>query len=337
MHIRVVEDARYPTTPPPPDSAPENKKERVILLAVRSGTGRVRMHKARENVNGSFSIGKTWNFEELSAIESYANRQAKNDQEAQMFGWGGDAGFTVTLLKPYFWKTNSAREKSYFIASLAKIYKRYTGGRLPDLIGFTPTELEQIHAIADQTSASAGQRPSSRQGGPMIAGRGRAGSNLDPSQRPSYSPEASFNGSADSPSIPAPLNSRRSPFSSAQDLRPSQQTPDSLRAAPLRHSPSREHTRQFDSATPPNRLGTPQSSNSELPPGRSETPESLRSGGPRRGVGYFPNQSENSVSREAPSTNGLGISQGYGGIRKPNGDSSSRCKQDNLVYYSSSR
>ena len=68
-HIRIQEDSAHPSSPPPPDSPPENRKPRLIIIAVRS-TGRVRMHKARENNNGSFSIGKTWNLEELSAIES---------------------------------------------------------------------------------------------------------------------------------------------------------------------------------------------------------------------------------------------------------------------------
>jgi hypothetical protein len=67
-HIRIQEDSVHPSSPPPPDSPPENRKPRLIIIAVRS-TGRVRMHKARENNNGSFSIGKTWNLEELSAIQ----------------------------------------------------------------------------------------------------------------------------------------------------------------------------------------------------------------------------------------------------------------------------
>jgi hypothetical protein len=65
-HIRIQEDSVHSSSPPPPDSPPENRKPRLIIIAVRS-TGRVRMHKARENNNGSFSIGKTWNLEELSA------------------------------------------------------------------------------------------------------------------------------------------------------------------------------------------------------------------------------------------------------------------------------
>jgi exocyst complex component 1 len=292
------------------------------------------MHKARENTNGTFSVGKTWNFEELSAIESFAGRQSRNEQEAQSFKWAGETGFTVTLIKPYFWQTNSLKEKSYFIACLAKVYKKYTGGQLPDLIGFTPTELEQIQSYADQTASSA-QRPPSRQAGPIGAGRGRVVPSPDSGQqRPIYSPEPSFSGSADSPSMPAPLNSRRSPFNSTQDLRPSQpQPPDSLLAGSLRQTSSREPIRQYGSSTPPNRL-TPQSSNSEFPPGpgREGTPDSLRTGTGRRGATAFASQPEPLVAREPASTNGLGISHGFGTARnKTNGDISSRCKSNCVI------
>lgn len=68
-HIRITEDAAYPSSPAPPNSAPDNKKARVIIVAVRR-SGRVRMHKARENSDGSFSIGKTWMLDDLSAIQT---------------------------------------------------------------------------------------------------------------------------------------------------------------------------------------------------------------------------------------------------------------------------
>src|SRR5215813_1068267 len=53
-HVRVLEDGSYPSSPPPPDSPQANKKSRVILVAVRR-SGKVRVHKARENPTGTFS------------------------------------------------------------------------------------------------------------------------------------------------------------------------------------------------------------------------------------------------------------------------------------------
>ncbi|KAK1579809.1 exocyst complex component Sec3 [Colletotrichum navitas] len=139
-HIRITEYSSHPTSPPPPQArTPETQKPRVIIVAVRK-SGRVRMHKTKENANGSFSIGKTWNLDDLSAIESFTGPSANpNFRE-----WAGDTGFVVTLGKPYFWNAQSDKEKKFFIASLAKIYGKYTGGKTPELLGFDPSEIAQI-------------------------------------------------------------------------------------------------------------------------------------------------------------------------------------------------
>lgn len=142
-HVRVAEDAMYPSSPPPPDSAPNNKKNRLILVAVRK-SGRVRVHKARENPSGSFSIGKTWPLDELANIHIYAGVNPMSDREAMEKQWAGDLGFTVTLGKPYYWQAPTAKEKDFFIASLIKIYKKYTNGKTPELTGFLQHQLEQF-------------------------------------------------------------------------------------------------------------------------------------------------------------------------------------------------
>ncbi|KAI6850125.1 hypothetical protein KC332_g183 [Hortaea werneckii] len=144
-HIRITEDAAYPSSPPPPDSAGSNKKPRLIIIAVRS-TGRVRMHKARENNNGSFSIGKTWNLEELTAIEAYANcpNPPRSNREADWRQWAGAVGFTVTITKPYYWQAGTSKEKDFFIASTVKIYRKYTKGQVPELKGFDDPTRSQI-------------------------------------------------------------------------------------------------------------------------------------------------------------------------------------------------
>ena|SRR2546421_6252435 len=86
-HVRIIEDAAYPSSPPPANSSPENKKDRAIIIAVRK-SGKVRVHKARENPSGTFSIGKTWDLDSLGPIQSYHELVP-------------DVGFSVSLGKPY--------------------------------------------------------------------------------------------------------------------------------------------------------------------------------------------------------------------------------------------
>src|SRR5258708_3216666 len=51
-HIRITEDATSPSAPPDGTSHPDNKKPRIVVIAVRK-SGRVRVHKGRSNENGS--------------------------------------------------------------------------------------------------------------------------------------------------------------------------------------------------------------------------------------------------------------------------------------------
>jgi hypothetical protein len=142
-HIRIVEDAAYPSSAPPPNADPNAKKPRLIIVAVRK-SGRVRMHKARENANGSFSIGKTWMLDDLSAVQSFTSLAPGSAEEEQQKQWAGGNGFIVTIGKPYYWQANTPKEKQFFIASLVKIYTKYTGGKAPELVGFEPRERDQL-------------------------------------------------------------------------------------------------------------------------------------------------------------------------------------------------
>ena len=164
-HIRIVEDAAYPSSPPPLESPPDNKKARVIIVAVRR-SGRVRMHKARENANGTFSIGKTWVLDDLDMIESFTNVVPQTAEQQQNKSRAGPTGFIVTVQKPYYWRANTAKEKDFFIFSLIKIYKKYTGGKLPQLIGFSSQELDQLGgASAPQNGVTPAARPNIPVGG----------------------------------------------------------------------------------------------------------------------------------------------------------------------------
>ncbi|CAK7212021.1 hypothetical protein SCUCBS95973_001321 [Sporothrix curviconia] len=145
-HIRIHEYSSHPTSPPPPQSrTPQSEKHRVIIVAVRK-SGRVRVHKSKENANGTFSIGKTWDLNDLSAIESYTAANVSPDFRQ----WAGNVGFLITLGKPYYWQAQTDKEKRFFIASLLKIYGKYSGGKVPLLTGFDAYELEQIQGGAQR-------------------------------------------------------------------------------------------------------------------------------------------------------------------------------------------
>jgi len=217
----------YPSQPPPPDAHLDQKKARVILVAVRK-SGRVRVHKARENANGTYSIGKTWNLDDLQQIETH---QAPHDK-----------GFTVTLMKPYFWQANSTKEKDFFIQSLIKIYKKYTGGKLPALVGFDSTESAQLGESGPPAvaSASSSVRSAPRETPPPPGGQRDEGNVQTPQiQTP---PQTAG---------PVTLNNR--------PLRPQQSTP-SIRAGD-----------NHMASPPPSSLRSMQSA-TNLSPGRPQNP-----------------------------------------------------------------
>ena len=120
----------------------------------------MRMHKARENANGTFSIGKTWVLDDLDVIESFTNVVPQTAEQQQDKSRAGPTGFIVTVQKPYYWRANTAKEKDFFIFSLIKIYKKYTGGKLPQLIGFSSQELDQLGGTSGpQNSVAPAARP----------------------------------------------------------------------------------------------------------------------------------------------------------------------------------
>ncbi|KAG9236351.1 exocyst complex component Sec3-domain-containing protein [Amylocarpus encephaloides] len=168
-HIRIIEDAAFPSTPPPPNSNPGTKKPRLIIVAVRK-SGRVRMHKARENANGSFSIGKTWMLDDLTGVKSFNGVVPMTTEEENHKQWARGEGFVVNIGKPYYWQANTQKEKQFFIASLVKIYTKYTGGKSPNLDGFETRERDQLLGVS---AAARPVPPSLQPAGP-------------PPSRPSY-------------------------------------------------------------------------------------------------------------------------------------------------------
>ncbi|KDB25668.1 hypothetical protein H109_02500 [Trichophyton interdigitale MR816] len=240
-HIRITEDAAYPSAPPPTTSPPENKKPRAIIVSVRK-SGRVRMHKSRENSDGSFSIGKTWTLDDLSRIQIYDHLTPSSQIEQQQKSWAADLGFIVTITKPYYWTAATSKERDFFIGSLVKIYKKYTGGKVPELVGLDPNEKEALVGSLPLASKPPPQSQSQSQPPPQSQPPSRGqdprlmhGKNLR-SQSPSTGP-----------------NRPQSPYS---NLPPSRDGPPDMRKQPsreqfLQNKPSQD---QMPRAPPPTTL-----------------------------------------------------------------------------------
>ncbi|EON66875.1 hypothetical protein W97_06277 [Coniosporium apollinis CBS 100218] len=308
-HLRVEEDAAYPQSPPPPDSPPSNKKPRVIILAVKK-TGRVRLHKARENANGSFSIGKTWNIDDLTAIESFTNATPQNAEEQQRKDWAGSVGFVVTITKQYYWQATTSTEKEYFIASLLKVYRKYTSGRVPQLSGFSNQELEKMQELfAQGPHRSGGPSPAPSNQSRPSTGPGQGPPRPAQTGRPGQGPPSAYRGPS------GPLRPR-----------PSQDRD-------LRKPPSREQLRPSHSPNPASSIAssqrlTPQSSHSEMAPPRSITPDdsSISSKTPSvpsqqspRHQYPFQMSSEDTSHTDIPRVDGASISSSTMHMWKPSG------------------
>lgn len=216
-HLRVTEYASHPSSPPPPQArSSDSEKPRVIIVAVRR-SGRVRMHKSKENASGTFSIGKSWNLDDLSHIESFTGSQVKPTYRE----WAGDTGFLVTLGKPYFWHAQTDKEKKFFIASLIKIYGKYTGGKLPDLAGFDQKELDQVlgagrrHAAANSKSPITEMAPG-HQSTPSGASAAPSPSTLLPPSNSTTPEPARFQ--KPPPAVRPPLNGGASPAASSDSV-----------------------------------------------------------------------------------------------------------------------
>ncbi|KAL3231340.1 Exocyst complex component SEC3 [Nakaseomyces bracarensis] len=121
-HVRIIEDSKSPSARPPVDSKLEYKKKRVLIVSSKaSNTKEVQLHKARENSDTSFQIGRTWDLKELVKIE--ADSQVSE-------------GFTLTMGKVYYWETNSSKERAVFIKSLVSLYLQTFEGKVPELVNW---------------------------------------------------------------------------------------------------------------------------------------------------------------------------------------------------------
>lgn len=182
-HVRVIEDSQYPHSRPPPSQPDAVRKHRILIISVRH-SGRIRVHKARQNTNLTFQIGKSWNMEDLTKIE--------NDGPTS-------TGFFMTLGKNYFWATHTTREKAVFINSTIRIYKKYTGGKTPELIGFDnigtpppsprsttePSPKNRVGDVPTHSPLAQVQVPHARERGPSLVAGSRPDMPLGQRRRPS--------------------------------------------------------------------------------------------------------------------------------------------------------
>ena len=121
-HVRIIEDSKFPSSKPPPDSKLENKKKRLLILSAKPNNARlIQIHKARENSDGSFQIGRTWQLSELVRVEKDLDISE---------------GFILTMGKKYYWETNSAKERTVFIKSLITLYIQTFEGHVPELVNW---------------------------------------------------------------------------------------------------------------------------------------------------------------------------------------------------------
>lgn len=275
----------------------------------------MRVHKARENHNGSFSVGKTWNLEDLTAIESFNYVAPDTDQERRNnCQRAGNLGFVATIGKPYYWQAGTPKERDFFIASLVKIYRKYTKGRLPELIGFDEQEKDQMFGqTPGPTPQPRGPSVESTPGAPNapFAQQSRPSSrDADPRNR-SVSTEKFTPSTTSSTSPGAPPSARRfisqgspppqnlDPNSAAfgrqgrpsfEQRRPSEQGLG-IRTAHSRErlrKPSTEGMRDNDRMRPPEQIRngrlSPQGSRGELRPARAVSPVGSQMSASSRGT-----------------------------------------------------
>jgi hypothetical protein len=218
------------------------------------------MHKARENNDGSFSIGKTWVLDDLSCIQVYQALTVTTPAEQQQKEWASNIGFTVTIKKPYYWQAVTAKERDFFIASLVKIYKKYTGGKIPNLVGFESRERDLLIGVG-QVAPQSSQVPR-----PQATGQSRQEDTLprarSPSGQPARSPSPYRNrtpsreGSKEPRSQPSNEQFLRRQSSQEQTLRP---RPQFTLPQPFQATGLREQTTPTDNPNIGREYGLPKS------------------------------------------------------------------------------
>ena len=154
-HVRIIEDAKSPSSRPPPNSPQSNKKNRFLLLSVKT-SGRMRLHKAKESSSGMIQIGRSWDFDELVSLEL-------DDQVP--------TGFICQMGKKYYWEVHTPKERRVWCSTLVDNYIRYTQGKLPQLLNCS-VDYFHLENLYDSYHGGSGSVPSqNRTPNPQIMSR----------------------------------------------------------------------------------------------------------------------------------------------------------------------
>jgi len=138
-HLKIWEDV--PIGSNQPDEG--GKKARYLMVSV-SKYGKVFMHKAKRNNNGSFSKGKTWGLEDLRQVEVVTvshrplidlQRVLSTHFPSSKTSSSQPQTFALTMTsRTYIWQTERPRDQLNFLSTTCKVYRKYTQGRLPALL-----------------------------------------------------------------------------------------------------------------------------------------------------------------------------------------------------------
>ncbi len=250
------------------------------------------MHKAKENANSTFSIGKTWVLDDLTVIQSFTNAVPQTAEEQQDKQRAGATGFVVTVQKPYYWSAHTAKEKDFFILSLLKIFKKYTGGRLPTLIGFDSAELQQLGGVPGAAKETTPTSQPSVTDGPTIRVPSQERPSIREPRIPNLPPETSRE-RRPRPSQERSFHERPPPQQVPQERPPQERQLHSTITHPLQTAKSNERIHMpgsfpsTDSVNDVNQQRQLRTKRSESPailqpkfqrPGPAQSTESFRSG-----------------------------------------------------------
>ncbi|KAJ8295628.1 Exocyst complex component 1 [Rhodotorula toruloides] len=223
----------------------QRKSRFLILSALRDG--RYKLHKAKQNANGSFSIGKTWALEDLQRVEVGKRLVSGRMQPLE---------FTLVInSKTYRYDTElPSSQQAMFLVTVVRCWRRYMNGRgQPDLIlvGFS-VDATNTGTAPPASSSAAPPRPPRPS---VSAASGQTNSGYG-SQRPSYSsqtgpdrpPPRAENGQPPSASAPP---TRPAASRSASGSERGEQDPHAARQPQAGPRPSNASTYSVNGNRPP--------------------------------------------------------------------------------------
>lgn len=228
-HVRVIEDSKSPSSRPPVDSKLENKKKRVLIISSKANNSIIQVHKGRENLDGGFQIGRTWDLKELTRIE--------RDVDI-------NEGFTFIMGKKYYWETNSAKERTVFMKSLINTYMQAFDGHVPELVNwdlstFYLDERSYQRAVIRQSASSSKANATTQE---PISNLPNESATLMPTTR---SPErgqriAYKKGQSSSNNMPATKSLNKAPYTNSPTINEVNRRYDNLENQEEQHEQTRE-------------------------------------------------------------------------------------------------